>query len=301
VRCLLFALVLLVAAPAIAQDAANVVEARQRVTRGEALFERGDFDAALAEFEAAYEAIGEHPSRFLVLYNIGQCHERRFRYDVALTYYQRYLDEGGSEMEGHEAVEASVIALGDLLSRVMIHTSAPGAEAFVDGRSVGAVPGEVLVPAGFHALSVRASGYVPAERSFEVPAAGHLDITLEPTRLSDEYRGVSPIFSIAFGGVAIAALGVGIGLGVAALDQRASIDRQLADPVARWSVTDASFDGIRTLALTADILYAGAAVFGLTAVVLGAMGDWSFGAPRDSEARLELSLGPGSIGLRGAF
>jgi tetratricopeptide (TPR) repeat protein len=297
----LFALVLLVAAPAIAQDAPNVVEARERITRGEALFERGDFDAALAEFEAAYEAIGEHPSRFLVLYNIGQCHERRFRYDVALTFYQRYLDEGGSAVEGHEAVEASVIALGDLLSRVTIHTSAPGAEAFVDGRSVGEVPGEVLVPAGFHAVSVRASGYVPAERSLEIPAAGHMDITLEPTRLSDEYRGVSPYFAIAFGGAAIAALGVGIGLGVAALDQRAGIDAQLADPVARWSVTESSFDGIRTLALTADILYASAAVFGLTAVVLAVMGDWSFGALRESDASIALTIGPSSIGLRGAF
>lgn len=298
-RCLSFVLVLLVAAPALAQDAPNVVEARQRVTRGEALFERGDFDAALAEFEAAYEVIGEHPSRFLVLYNIGQCHERRFRYDVALTYYQRYLDEGGRAVEGHEAVEAAVLALADLLSRVTIHTSAPNAEAFVDGRSVGEVPGEVLIPAGFHAVSVRAAGYVPAERSLEIPAAGHMDITLEPTRLSDEYRGVSPAFAIAFGGAAIAALGVGIGLGVAALEQRAAIDAQLADPVDRWSVTESSFDGIRTLALAADILYAGAAVFGLTAVVLGVMGDWSFGAPhRDA---LSVSIGPGAIGLRGAF
>jgi tetratricopeptide (TPR) repeat protein len=278
---------------------ANVVEARERVTRGEALFARGDYDAALAEFEAAYETIGEHPSRFLVLYNIGQCHERRFRYDVALAYYRRYLEGGGRTVEGHDAVEENVRVLEGLLSRVEVSTSAVGAEAFVDGRSVGAVPGEILVPAGLHVISVRAEGYVPAERELEVPASGRIDLALEPTRLSDEYHGISPAFALSAAGLALVGLGVGIGLGVAAVNERAGIDRQLADPVARWSVTDASFDGVRSLALSADLFYAGAAVFALTAVILGILTDWTFGASTHAgeTAHVRLTVG----GLEGAF
>lgn len=290
--------------PVHAQDATNVVEARERISRGEALFDRGDYDAALAEFEAAYEVIGEHPSRFLILYNIGQCHERRFRYDVALVYYRRYLEEGGGVVDGHEEVEANVATLEGLLSEVDIQTSAEGAEAFFDGRSLGAVPNRVRVPAGLHVLSVRAEGYVPAERSIAIPAAGRLEVSLEPTRLSDEYRGISPVFAITFAGVAVAAVGVGIGLGVAALDQRAAIDRRLADPVDRWSVTESSFEGVRSLSLSADILFGSAAVFGLTALVLGVLGDWSFGAPREraaSSSSIQPRIGLGSLGLEGAF
>ena len=136
----------------------------------------------------------------------------------------------------------------------------------------------------------------------EIPAAGRIEVTLEPTRLSAEYRGISPLFAITFGGVAVLALGVGVAFGIAAVDQRAAIDAQLADPVARWSVTEASFGGVRTLAVAADVLFASAAVFGLTALVLGVMGDWSFSAPHGSESAWARPIfGPTSAGIEGAF
>ncbi len=294
-----------------AQDAPHVEEARQRVTRGEALFERGDFDAALAEFEAAYEGIGEHPSRFLILYNIGHCHERRFRYDVALTYYQRYLDEGGRGEEGHEAVEANVRTLGELLSTLHVETSAASAEVFVDGRPVGAAPGDVRVPAGLHVISVRADGYVPAERELEIPAAGQLSLSLQPTRLSDSYYGISPALSLGFAGGALAALGVGIAFGLEARDERARLDVELREGEGLWSAERqeramARLETIRSQSLVADILFGSAGVLGLTAVVLGVLGDWSFGARSEAEARartgsVSVRLGPSSLGITGTF
>ncbi|MFO0715090.1 MAG: tetratricopeptide repeat protein [Sandaracinus sp.] len=291
-----------------------MVDARRRVTRGEALFERGDFDAALAEFERAYEEIGEHPSRFLVLYNIAQCHERRFRYDVALSYYRRYLDEGGRTEEGHAEVEANVGTLEELLSTVSVSTSAPHASTFVDGRRVGEAPGDVRVPAGLHVLSVRADGYVPAEQELEVPAAGTLALALEPTRLSDTYYGISPLYSLGFAALGLGALGAGIGFGVGALEERRALDASIAaDPMA-WS--DASrtsiqvhADSIRSQAMIADVLYGTAGVLGLTAIVLGVLGDWSFGARAADEARqrsahgvsVSLRLGPGALAIGGSF
>lgn len=271
------------------------------MTRGEALFDRGDFDAALAEFEAAYEAIGEHPSRFLILYNIGQCHERRFRYDVALTYYRRYLAEGGSRADGHAEVEANVHALEGLLSTVSVETHAPNAEIYFDDRPLGAAPGEVHVPAGLHVVSVRAEGYVTAERSVAIPAAGHLALTLEPIRLSDEYRGISPAFAITFGGLALATLGVGIGFGVAAVDARAAYDRTFRENP--WTLQQEDLDHLHSLAITADIFYGATAVLGLTGLVLGVMGDWSFGAQeRDGATRsVALRIGPGALGIEGTW
>lgn len=86
----------------------NMVEARERMVRGEALFVAGNFDAALAEFQRAYELAGDHPNRYLVLYNIGQCHELSFRSDEALRVYREYLRLGGDEAEDRENVEAHV-------------------------------------------------------------------------------------------------------------------------------------------------------------------------------------------------
>ncbi len=285
----------------VAAQSAPVAEARERVARGEALFERGDYDAALVEFEAAYERIGEHPSRYLILYNIGQCHERRFRYDVALRYYRRYLDEGGRDDEGSAGVEENIAALEGLLAHVTISTRAPHAEAFVDGRLAGEAPGEIRVPAGMHTISVRAEGYVPAEQAIEVPAAGRLELRLEPTLIAERYRGISPAFALSAAGLAIASLAIGVGFGMSALDARAGIDERLRDGVDRWSVTSDDVAHVHDLAVTADVLYGATAVFALTGVVLGVVADWSFGVEDAPSASAHLSLGPGSLSLAGSF
>lgn len=84
---LVLVLALAASASARAQPEQSLDEADERVEEGERLFAQGDYDGAVAQFERAYELVGAHPQRYLILYNIGQAHERRFRYDLAMRYY----------------------------------------------------------------------------------------------------------------------------------------------------------------------------------------------------------------------
>src|SRR3954447_4736357 len=62
-------------------------EAKRHFAQGIALYNDGNFNAALAEFEAAYK-IKQAPS---VLYNIGLSQKSLFHYNEAIASLQEYL------------------------------------------------------------------------------------------------------------------------------------------------------------------------------------------------------------------
>ncbi len=285
-----------------AEPSSAVVEARTRVERGEALFERGDYDAALTEFETAYEVIGEHPNRYLVLYNIAQCHEREFRYDVALRYYQRYLDEGGNAAEDRAAVTQRIHELEELLATVQVDTNVGSAVVWLDEREAGTAPGEVRIPAGVHVIELRSEGYLPARREVQVAAGGSTEVQVHLEKLSEEFEGLSPVFFWSAAGVALASLITGIVLGVSAVDARGSVQTRLDDPRARWDVTQGEIDHISTLATVADVFYAGAALFGITAVVMGLLTDWG-SDEEEPPVTPSVAIGRGAaeVSLSGSF
>ena len=63
---------------------AKLAQARAIVAAAEPLFIAGHYSAALAEYSRAYEVLEGHPRQYWVLHNLAACHERLFRYDVAL-------------------------------------------------------------------------------------------------------------------------------------------------------------------------------------------------------------------------
>jgi tetratricopeptide (TPR) repeat protein len=68
------------------QDAARV-QAASHVRQGQAFFQHGDFDRALAEYQAALDLSAE-PS---LVFNIALCHDRANRPEDALKAFQRYI------------------------------------------------------------------------------------------------------------------------------------------------------------------------------------------------------------------
>lgn len=78
---------LAVARPARADDKATR-EAHRHYDKAEKLFALGRFDAALDEYEAAYEA-KPLPG---FLFNIGQCHRNLGDYDAAIFSFHKYLE-----------------------------------------------------------------------------------------------------------------------------------------------------------------------------------------------------------------
>jgi tetratricopeptide (TPR) repeat protein len=241
--------------------------ARPVVARAKALFAVGDYDAALAEFTRAYELLEGDPRQAAVLNNIAVCHERMFRYDLALEHYARYLRDGAPSAEDRAEVEAIMTSLRDLLGTVRIRCGVHG-EVWVGDRNMGKAPLELLVPAGQYVIEVRAKGYEPARHEVRVTARAtqELHIHLEPL---PQYRGIATAYFWTGAALTGAALITGTIFGIATLSehdtQSARAERDLTvDP-----------EPTRDLALKADIAFGATAVLGVGTAVLFFLTDWS--------------------------
>jgi hypothetical protein len=117
-----------------------MVEAAERFDRGVQFYEDGEFGAALAEFLRAYELTGN----WVVLYNLGQVSQGMGRRADALRYFERYLAEGGAEVDGIEGrraeVEANLAGLRGRLALLDVEVDVEGAEVLVDDEIVGTAP-----------------------------------------------------------------------------------------------------------------------------------------------------------------
>jgi hypothetical protein len=164
--------------PAAPPSAAAKAEASERFQRGLSLFEAGNLNAALVEFERAYEVV-PHPS---VLFNIGLV-------NVALE----------RPAEAERALETLVAAPGTLSTDRLIKakdtlaevkkrigqielTTIAGAQIELDGVVVGTTPlkAPLRVATGTHVLGALAPGHAPLRKSVSVTSGQTSTITLEP-------------------------------------------------------------------------------------------------------------------------
>jgi hypothetical protein len=192
------------AAPAVAQTkpaaAGDVDEARQRFQRGVELYKEGSFDAALAEFNKAYELA----PNYRVLFNMAQVQTERHDYVAALKDFEKYLEQGGAEItaERREQVNKEIAALKGRVAELTITADVVGAELLVDGVSVGTLPlsEPVRVSVGVRQLQVKKPGYETSTRT-ETIAGGensHFDFQLQAIPVSTATPTVvttPPVFS----------------------------------------------------------------------------------------------------------
>jgi len=278
-----------------APPAPDTSEARRHFEQGRTLFDSGNFDAALPEFERAYELMGDRAERYILLFNLGQCHERLFRYDAALEFYRRYMEEGGPQAQDRAMVDGTIRALEGLLATIRVRSNAPGAEVWVDDRRVGTSPGDLRIPGGRHLVELRAPGFLPSRQEVQIPARTTHELAFALEALHRR-QGIHRAYFWSAAGVAVAAGIVGGIFGGLALDARSGVDARLADPVLRYDVSEEDQQDIRRTALTADLFYAGAALFGVGAAVLVFLTDWRRGSVEAPSARASLGLGPLVLG-----
>jgi tetratricopeptide (TPR) repeat protein len=155
----------------------DVNEAKRRFQRGIDLYREGSLDAALAEFNKAYQL----SSNYKVLYNIGGVQAERRDYVAALRAYEEYLKQGNDELspERREDVARDIKTLRNRVAEVTITTNAAGAQLLVDGASAGELHANapVLINSGIRRLQLRKAGYLPDDRS--VTLAGGDSVRLE--------------------------------------------------------------------------------------------------------------------------
>lgn len=261
---------------AAAEDTELLARARAHITRGDAAFELGDYRAALAEMQAAYDLLRGHPSRHLPLYNIAGCYQRLLQYDQAIAYYERFLSEAPEDDPTKAEVRGRLASLRELLGTLRIEASRHDAELWIDGHRVGTGKSTTWVSAGLHRVEARAPGFLDTQMEIacEARAERTLRITLSPI---PKGRTLHPAYFWTSTSLSVASLAVGTYFGVDALGSRNEADqkRTAANPAERFELLDDDpRPGIRRSAATADVGFAVAGLFAATSVLLFAFTDF---------------------------
>ncbi len=275
-------------------------QARARFEQGVRLAASGNCAGAIVEFQASYE-LSARPN---TLYNIAQCQERVFRYDLAIGAYERYLREAAPGEQDRAAVEAAVRTLHNLLGTIRIRSNV-AAEVWIGDHLMGQAPGDVWVPGGNLTVELRAERYLPARQEVRVASRETVAATFTLRRAERrvtirEESGIDPwLFWTGVAGTAVTA-GIGTYFGVHALtlssDARAAHD---AEP--RLS-QEARAQDIDQAALVADIFFASAGVLAIGTTIVFFVTRWGDAQPQvsaepDHALRLVPTVGPTVSGL----
>ncbi|MEM9070607.1 MAG: PEGA domain-containing protein [Myxococcota bacterium] len=280
----------------VVQDSPQLIEARERIARAESLYDAESYEPALAEFERSLSLLEGHEMRFFVLFNIGRCQEKLFRYSEAMASYRGFLEEGGADTEYAPQVTAKIDLLEGLLGTVRVQVDIRGYELWVDDRIIGTDVDEVLLPGGSHVVEVRAPGYVQAQQQVDVAARDESELSFEMVELADEFEGLHPGLFWTGVGVTVAALAGGIAFGIRALSQSNDVDGR--EPSV---ATSGEVDDINNAARNADIFFGVAALAATTTIIFGLF--TNFGGEDDANVRIQPAAGPGTAGVhvQGAF
>ena len=209
----------LVATPAAADDAKK--QALAVLKEGNALFDRHAYHEALSKYQAAYAL---YPSIKLHL-NIGTTLKQLHRYAEALDHYERYMAAPKAEPKRKDELEPLLEKLRAKVARVRIEVSELGASVTVDGKPIEMKQrtAELRLDPGEHTVLVELDGFQQLSSTLTLRAGQQrsLDLRLkpldEPAGEPVSSFGAQRIAALVVGGVGVAGLAVGSGLGLSAI------------------------------------------------------------------------------------
>lgn len=311
-----FALALL-AAPTVAS--AQPAEAGAAFDRGVAFFRDGDYQAAMVEFKKAYEL----DPNWRVLYNLGQTSRELRDYSAALTSFERYLSEGGQQVDADRKAKVTgwIEELKGKVATLKLEVDVADAEVTVDDIAVGKTPLKALVVnAGRRKIAITKPGYAPLTRFIDVAGTERKNITLQLAPLGDagagkpppddsrpsplapaeQPEGASPWPWAAFG-ITAAAGTVTAALGGLALSKKATFEEELEKVPNTTAAIDAARDDARTFAIAADVM-GGVTIAGLVVTIVGFAVEGTKGTvERQAKAPVRVLASPTFVGVGGSF
>jgi tetratricopeptide (TPR) repeat protein len=266
------------------------------IQRAEALFGSDNYEAALAEYEQAYDVLQGHPKQFQTLHNIGLCHERLFRYGQALRYFEDYLDKGGAQAANRAEVERVIQTLTRLLCtlRILVNVEA---DVWVDEVSVGHAPGDVLVAAGRHTVELRSPGYESAKLEVSISAQKIEKISFTLKRPdADKVGGIHPAYFWTTSMLSVVALSVGSYFGIEYISRREEVEKHLYENI------DERKSDINASETRANVAFIIGGTMGLAAITLFFLTDWdSEETPSSEQKTRQRARLNADISTRGAF
>lgn len=278
-------------------------EAREHFKRGEAAYQKGSYDIAIAEWEAAY---AKDP-RPRIQYNMYQAYERLGQLGKAAEALQRYLSTADPDDPSYADATARMTALQQRLQATGIRLvgGVDGASVNVSGQDWGRLPRPDRIPVqpGNHRVAVKLEGYKEFTSNVVVPAGQVIEVYVQLEHLGVGPAAAAPTTPISGGAgtasvdaesgdatpffVASALLGAGaIGSAVWMLNRNAELDG--CDSAQFFCENEDAVSTQRTLAIA---LTAVLGVGAVTTLVLGITAD--DGATAE-QARLQCA--PGLLG-----
>ena len=83
---------------------------KSRLDKGNALFDQGKYDEAIALFQTMVE---ENPDLYVIYTNIGNCYFQQNKYDEAITSYQKVLEQDPENVSAMLSIGNSLANAGD--------------------------------------------------------------------------------------------------------------------------------------------------------------------------------------------
>ena len=257
--------------------------ARDLFLRGQAAYERGDYEEAAAAWEAGYEL----DPRPLLQYNLGQAYERLGELPKAVAAFELYLEHASPEDPNQQRARAQLAAIRERLGRtaIVVRGGPEGATILVDGEDHGRTPrpDAIAVEPGSHRIEVVKDGY----RSFEamVSVAAGRTVEVEPVMEEAPDESELPLVPIILWSAGGASLIAGAVLGGIALGKANGADTS--------DGPDA--DTARGLAIGADIAF-GVGVLAAGAGLLVFLLADDDGGESSDEMTFTPTVGPGFAG-----
>ena len=168
---------LLQAGPARAQE--DKAKAKKHFKQGTILYDEGNYEAALVEFRASYEANPNWKMRYYVAVTLQALH----RFVEAEEELKLYLEEGGDDVSEKKKseVEDILASLSGVIGRLTVLTEPEGAALYLGADGVGETPmAEPLrLDVGTYGLTVKKEGYEPQTLEVEVPGGESVEVTVK--------------------------------------------------------------------------------------------------------------------------
>jgi PEGA domain/Tetratricopeptide repeat len=159
-----------------AQTAPGREQASIHFDRGLELIEENAYDAAVVEFERAYELSPNHAA----LYNLGMAYIAAGRPVDAVAALSRYLDSARQTLPPGEVrlIEEELQRQRARIGLVSLTVEPRGARVKVDSRDVGTAPlsTPIALATGSHTIEVTHPGYDRAVRSVAIAGQGKLQL-----------------------------------------------------------------------------------------------------------------------------
>ncbi len=165
-------------------------EARFHDEQARSHYAQGNYEKAVREFLLEQRA-APNPR---IVFNIALCFQQLKRDEDAHHYFREYLDSSDPDEARRTRAEQALSVLDAKVARLLVESSVPGADVYVDQReygSYGKTPRVVALAAGEHQIWIELAGHRTATTKVTARLGEQVRVRLEPERIVGQLQVLS--------------------------------------------------------------------------------------------------------------